>query len=167
MDIGALRHPYGRITPMDYAYEPETAVILNKAEEFARSKRRDVIETTHLLYALFAAGSRSRALFEELGTVPEEVCKSIELNENEGSFTEEPVPTFNYTDCTALAEKYASEAGYAAIREQDLWWALLHKRHHSKKLQKFFALCGLKPELMEYTLRKYYECPELVRSRSF
>lgn len=117
--------PYERITPIEDFYVDEIGEILQEARMFTVSKKRGLIEMVHLLYGFFFVENDVVSLFNDNGINPEKICKWIEMNEKEGDAIEIPGRSRNYTDCLALAEKFALERGSSEIREPDLFWAIL------------------------------------------
>lgn len=169
VDIAALRPPNGSITPMDSPLEPEVARAYNHAKQFAKSKRREAIETTHLFYGLLAAnGEVIRWVFREAGFDVEEKSRKIKDSIRMHNASKEPIPTWNYLQCQRLAEEYAWQSGAHSVREQDLLWALLDKSKESPKLKEICHQIGVDLERLASLLNQRYPCPSiLLTSLSF
>lgn len=155
VDIGALRPPFGPITPMDCALAPELARAYDEAMTFANKKNREAIETGFLLYGLLASkGALTVAVFKALAVDSEEKRRCFLNGIHRRSRAAEPQPTWNYLECRRLAEAYAWYAGSRTVREQDLWWALLDRGAQSNSLQSALRLAGIGyPELRAALVR--------------
>jgi ATP-dependent Clp protease ATP-binding subunit ClpA len=144
VDVAALRPPYGGITPIDCPLEPQVARAYDEARSFAILKRRESLETTHLLYGVLSSkGEVTTWLMAEAGVGPAVVLGRLDDRVREHDFRGEAVPTRNYHECELLAEEVAWKAGVPSVREQDLLWALLIKSRDSRKLQRTCKAIGL------------------------
>lgn len=144
VDVGAARPPYGSISPMESPWEPEVVAAYEEAKSFARKKRREALETIHLLYGLLAAGgTHARWLFREAGVRLEEGLQRLDRAVQTHQASGEPVPTTNYLNCHRLAERYAQQAGAPSLRDEDLIWAFLHTGQRSGSVGDACSVLGI------------------------
>ncbi len=163
VDVAALRPPNGSITPIESPLEPEVRRAYIEAKEFARRKRREVIETTHLLYAVFKVnGSMTKRLLEAADSKVEDLIEDLDKHVRCLSSSGEPRQTRNLRICQEIACETARQRGADSVQEQDLLWALFRSDRQSSTFLRICGKLGLDLELLRATLRGI--CPELERS---
>lgn len=152
VDVTSLRPPYGSITPIGYpAEEGEAVSVFRASADLARSKRKETLETIHLLYGLISArGPICRRLMDGLGLDAGAVCTAIADHVREGNYSSEPSPTRNYRECERFARHCAQISG-VPLGEEHLWWAIHEKP--SKNLSLLCARLGITLELIPEVLR--------------
>ena len=161
VDIGSLRPPYGSITPMESPLEPEVGQAYDEAKRIAKTKSRETIETTYLLYGCLAArGEVVESLFTKAGLGFEKIRLQIERLINTHTFSEEPTPTQNYLDCCRFAEDIARHMGSPTVREQDLLWAIFTKGQGSVKFCTVCRKIKVDINLLANLLSECYSYPE-------
>jgi len=167
VDIGAVRPPYGSITPLDRSLEPEVERAYDEAELFAKRKKSAVVETTFLFYGCLAAnGEIVRWLLREAGMDAGHIRDRIDKLTKMRAFSGEPSPTRNYLDCQWLAEDLYWRAGSPSVREQDLLWSLLSRGPASGKFSKTCRELELDLGFLATILGKRYPCPEIPETLS-
>ncbi|MDD5018463.1 MAG: FHA domain-containing protein [Eubacteriales bacterium] len=160
IDIWALHPPNGPVSPMDIMYTGEVEAILRKSEEFARKKKHESVELSHLLFGLVSESSIFKeVLSKEAGVTSPEVCAKIDDTQKAGLYEGQIAMTQNYIECIHMAEEFARLADSPYTREQDLWWAFLYKKHASAKTKKICTACGIDLDRAEKALSKVYTKP--------
>jgi len=161
VDIGSLRPPYGSITPMECPLEPEVGQAYDEAKQIAKTKKRETIETTSLLYGcLVAKGDVVQCLFAKAGLSFEKIRQQIEPLINTHTFTGEAFPTQNYLDCCRFAEDIARQMGSPTVREQDLLWAIFTKGQGSVKFCTVCRKIKIDINLLANLISECYAYPE-------
>ncbi len=154
--------------PMDCPFDPLVAKACAAAEEFARRKRRPLLETTHLFFGLLQArGPLVEKAFRALGKSLDEALGQLEQVVSAGSFTADPEKTLNYQDCQRLALDLAWQARSNTVREQDLLWALVLKARASQTFPEVCQQLGLDLDRFKKVLEQQHPCPNLSGSMSF
>jgi len=129
IDVGAARPPYGPITPMSHPVTPVVKQAFLAAEQFARDKKRELIETLFLFYGCVVAGGEVLSWsLQEAGWNRNDLRDKIASMVRTGSFSGKLSVTQGYSDCQQCARQIASMAGAASVEEQHLLWAILSQR---------------------------------------
>jgi hypothetical protein len=165
IDVGALRPPYGLVTPMNCPLAPVVKRAFLEAKQLARDKRRELVETIFLLYGcLTARGEILLWLFQEAGLDPDEIRTGIADLIGVKSFSGEPSATQRYRECQHWARQIASLAGAASIDEPHLLWALLNQGRESGRFCDICHRLGVDLDRLEKTLAGRYPAPPTLRS---
>jgi hypothetical protein len=160
VDVGAARHPYGDITPMDSPYDAEVARAYDEALTLAKAKRRELEEMAHLLYGLLAAkGKLTVKLCQQMGVQLDIVLRRLADALPVGDCPHAPFPTRNSRECQRMADDLAWHGGSPSVREQDLLWALLLKSPDSRSLQDTAAAVGLDLTTLASALSRIHPRP--------
>lgn len=144
VDVGAVRPPYGSITPIESPWELEVSLAYEKARQLAKQKQNSTVGMIHLLYGIISTeGEYIKWLFHEAHLDLGVICNSLQMDIQSENATKDPSHTQNYTLCQDLALKYAQHAGVPSVREQDLIWAFLQKSHQNRIIKRVFANINL------------------------
>ncbi len=160
IDVGAARPPYGPITPMSSPLTPVVKQAFLAAEQLARNKRCELIETLFLFYGCIVAGGEVLSWsFEQAGWSRDDLRDRIAGMVQARSFSGKPSVTQGYSDCQQSARQIASMAGAASVEEHHLLWALLSQRRGSGRFQQVCQRIGIDLDRLEKILACRYPPP--------
>lgn len=167
VDIGAVRPPYGSVTPMDCPFDPVVERACHEAKQFAESKGSDRIESSHLLSGLLAVnGPIIRHVLRTLGHTPEALRKRIEALMPSRDSLGEARPTRTFIECLWRAERIAWQCGGTSVQEQDLLWSVLDATASSSVLPRVFELLEVDVRGLQRVLARDYPRPDFSFSFS-
>lgn len=164
LDVSAARQT---VAPLEMPMSPEALEIVRSAEEYARSRESDRLETLHLLAALFQHEGEAGRLLAEMGIGPpdegilSEVSGRPRRRGNAGPLR----PTINYRRVLEDAKSIACDAGVTYIDEKHLLYAILFSR--SGHVDRFLEKLGTDRRALRKAFEQRYRwTAAVVQTRS-
>lgn len=168
VNIRPTREKPWEMVSLNYEYEPVVARIYQATAEFAKSKRKNKLETIYLFYALLkTSGEITVQIFTTAGIDAgkrEEIIQDIDKWITPGVSTDEPKPTTSYTHILDTARDFADQMDSLTVREQDLLYALFSSYKVSNTLRQCFEKHQIEPNRLLAILNQTHPDPQYLSS---